>query len=293
MRNLKLSQIVTLGVLFFAGLIALIFLKKTLTVIPAGEVGVSEVFGKVSDTPLNPGLHIINPLGKVVKFSTRLQDVKETVETTSKEGLTIELDVSLQYKANPNKIISIYQNIGTDEEEIVISRFRSITRQITANYPLNAIYGEKRQEIASVLKQNLKASLEPLGFQVEEVLLREIILPQSVQNAIEAKIAAEQQSLQIEFEIVKQRQQADFAIETAQKTAQKQKIEAQAKAERQQIEAVATAEAQRIITQQLTPAILQLKTIEATQDLAQSPNTKLIILGGDNQQLPQIFFPNE
>lgn len=294
MKTLKLTQIIALIMIGIGGLIALGFLKKTLTVIPAGTVGVAEVFGKVSDTPLQPGLHITNPLGKVVKFSTRLEDVKETVEATSKEGLNIDIDISLQYKANPNKITEIYKNIGTDEEEILISRFRSLTREITATYPLNSIYGEKRQEIANVLKEKLTASLQPLGFEVEEILIREIILPENIQEAIQAKITAQEQSEQLKFEIAKQQQQADFELEIAQKTAAKQKIEAEAAAERKKIEAKAAGEAQLLITQGLTPEILKLKAIEATENLARSQNSKIIIMGGgDNQPLPQIFLPNE
>jgi regulator of protease activity HflC (stomatin/prohibitin superfamily) len=281
MKNINTSQIVKLVIILIGGIIALSFLKKTITVIPAGTVGIKEVFGKVADTPLNPGLHLVNPMADVTTFSTRLQDIKETVEATSEEGLSISLDVSLQYRANPAKIGQIYQNLGTEEDEIVISRFRSITREIIASYSLNAIYGEKRQEVASLIKKNLTASLQPLGFDVEEVLLRKVTLPENIQKAIEAKITAEQESQQLKFEIEKERQQANFELERAKTIAERQKIEAQA-----------TADAQKILAEGLTPEILQLKTIEATQNLAQSENSKIIILG-DNQQLPQIFLPSE
>ena len=281
MKNINTSQIVKLVIILIGGIIALSFLKKTITVIPAGTVGIKEVFGKVADTPLNPGLHLVNPMADVTTFSTRLQDIKETVEATSEEGLSISLDVSLQYRANPAKIGQIYQNLGTEEDEIVISRFRSITREIIASYSLNAIYGEKRQEVASLIKKNLTASLQPLGFDVEEVLLRKVTLPENTQKAIEAKITAEQESQQLKFEIEKERQQANFELERAKTIAERQKIEAQA-----------TADAQKILAEGLTPEILQLKTIEATQNLAQSENSKIIILG-DNQQLPQIFLPSE
>jgi prohibitin 1 len=281
MKNINTSQIVKLVIILIGGIIALSFLKKTITVIPAGTVGIKEVFGKVADTPLNPGLHLVNPMADVTTFSTRLQDIKETVEVTSEEGLSISLDVSLQYRANPAKIGQIYQNLGTEEDEIVISRFRSITREIIASYSLNAIYGEKRQEVASLIKKNLTASLQPLGFDVEEVLLRKVTLPENIQKAIEAKITAEQESQQLKFEIEKERQQANFELERAKTIAERQKIEAQA-----------TADAQKILAEGLTPEILQLKTIEATQNLAQSENSKIIILGG-NEQLPQIFLPSE
>lgn len=291
MKNLSTTQIAKLVILAIGGMIALGFVRKTLITIPAGTVGVKETFGKVAESSLNPGLHFVNPLSKIVRFSTRLEDIKETVEATSEEGLTIQLDVSLQYRANPSKIAEIYQNIGTDEEEIIISRFRSLVREVTAEYSLNSIYGDKRQEVANLLRERLSTSLQPLGFEVEEVLLRKVILPPNVQEAIEAKITAEQKSLQQQFEIQQQRQQIEFDLEKARSTAEREKIEAQARGEREKIAAEATAEAQKKLAEGLTPAILQLKTIEATQSLAQSGNTKIIILGDGNQQLPQIFFP--
>jgi regulator of protease activity HflC (stomatin/prohibitin superfamily) len=126
--------------------LAAIAISKTVIVISAGKIGVVETLGKVSEKPLNPGIHLINPLAKVIKFSTRLQDIKETINTTSKEGLNIDMDVSVQYRLEPQKVKEIYENIGDDEEEIIISRFRSIVRQTTALYDLKSIYGEGRQQ---------------------------------------------------------------------------------------------------------------------------------------------------
>ncbi len=240
---------------------------RSLVIIPAGTAGAVEIFGQVSEKPLKPGVHAINPFGKVVKFSTRLKDIKETINATSKEGLTLDLDVSLQYKIEPQKIGEIYQNIGLDEKTIVISRFRSLSRQIAARYEARAIYGEKRQEIAQLLRQQLSENLRPLGFIVEETLLRKVVLPAKIREAIQAKLAAEQES-----------QKLDFEIEKARKQAEKNKIEARGKAE-----------AQRLLSQGLTEEVLRLKAIEATQNLAQSNNAKVIIIGGGQDKLPLIL----
>ncbi len=248
-----------------ASLYQIIF--RWLVVIPAGEVGVVEVLGNVSDKTLKPGIHWVNPLGKVIEFSTRLEDLKETVDVTSKEGLSFQLDVSLQYRLNPKQAANIYQKLGTEEEEIIISRFRSLIRQITSSYNLQAIYGEKRLEIANSLRQALSQQLNPLGFVVEEVLLRNVILPENIQASIQQKVAAEQDNEKLEVEIEKTR-----------KEAQKRKIEAQG-----------TADSQKILSQGLTDKILQLKAIEATQKLAESQNSKIIIMGGGDGKLPLIL----
>ncbi|WP_287522554.1 prohibitin family protein [Okeania sp. SIO2C2] len=133
-----------------------------------------EILGNVSESTLTPGLHLVNPLTKIIKFSTRLKDLKETVTATSKEGLNFQIDVSLQYKIDPEQAGQIYENIGLEEKEIIISRFRSLIREITSNYESRDIYSEKRQEIANSLLEKLTQELNPLGFIVESALLRDI-----------------------------------------------------------------------------------------------------------------------
>jgi regulator of protease activity HflC (stomatin/prohibitin superfamily) len=243
------------------------FISRFLVIIPTGEVAIVEVFGKVEGRSLAPGIHFISPFGKVIEFSSRLKDIKETVDTTSKEGLNFKLDVSLQYKIDPQKVGEMYQNIGTQEEDIIISRFRSIVRQTTASYESGAIYGEKRQELTQRLHQEVSKNLNPLGFIVEETLLRNVELPEKIQAAIQQKLEAQQQS-----------EQLDFEVEKARKEANRKKVEAQG-----------IAESQKIISQGLTQEVLQLKAIEATEKLAQSQNSKVIIMGGGENKMPLIL----
>ncbi|MEC4891498.1 MAG: hypothetical protein SAQ54_00605 [Oscillatoria sp. PMC 1050.18] len=149
---------------------------------------------------------------------------------------------------------------------------------MTASYSANSIYGEKRPEVAQELQKRMSESLSPLGFLVEETLLREVILPEEIQAAIQEKLTAQQESERQEFINSQERQQLEFTIEKAQKEAERQKIEAQA-----------TAEAQRILSQGLTEQVLRLKAIEATQKLAESDNTKVIIIGGSEAGTPIIL----
>ncbi|AFZ35949.1 SPFH domain, Band 7 family protein [Stanieria cyanosphaera PCC 7437] len=260
----------------FATIYQLIF--RFLIIIPAGTVGVVETFGKVSEQTLNPGVNWITPFSNVVEYSTRLKDIKETVNTTSSEGLNLDIDVSLQYRLEPQKAVLIYNNIGIKEEEILISRFRSIIRQITASHEAKDIYGSKRQEITQLLHQELSKQLNPLGFIVEESLLRKVTLPEKIQEAIQQKIEAEQESDRQQFINQKKRQELEFEIEKAKQEAERQKIEAQG-----------IAEAQKLISQSLTEQVLQLKAIEATQKLAESQNTKIVIVGRNEDGLPLIL----
>ena len=251
---------------------------RFLVILPAGEVGVVEIFGNVQDKPLNSGIHWISPLAKVTKFSTRLQDIKETVDATSKEGLNLKLDVSLQYRINPQQASTVYKTIGTDEEDILIPRFRSIIRQITASYDARDIYGEKRNIVAQRLRDELNKSLTPLGFIVDESLLRNVILPQTIQKAIEEKLEAEQASQKQQFINEKERQAIAFELEKAKQEATRKKIEAQG-----------IADSQKLLSQGLTEQLIKLKAIEATQKLAESENSKVIIIGGGEDNLPLLL----
>lgn len=279
-RNVRAIALLIGTIAAFLAIYQLIF--RFLVIVPAGTVGVVETLGQVSSRTLNSGVNWINPFSKVVNFSTRLKDLKETVSTTSSEGLNLDLDVSLQYRLEPDKAADIYKNIGISEEEIIISRFRSTIRQITASYEAKAIYGEKRQEIAQRLYQELSQQLNPLGFIVEESLLRKVVLPEKIQLAIQEKIEAEQASESQQFVNQKKRQELEFELEKAKKEAERQKIEAQG-----------IAESQKLISQSLTEQIIQLKAIEATQKLAESQNTKVIMIGRNQDGLPLILQEKE
>jgi regulator of protease activity HflC (stomatin/prohibitin superfamily) len=253
------------GISILIGAIAILAsISKVLVIVPPGNVGVINLFGRVSDNTLSPGVHFVTPFANVLNFSTRLKDIKENVNATSQEGLSLNMDVSLQYKLDPQKAATVYKNIGVDEKELVISRFRSTVRAITANYPAVAVYSTKRQEVAQKLDEQLTQQLLPLGFVVEEALLRDIKMPDTLQAAIQERLKAEQESQRMKFVLEKERQEA----------------------ERKRIEARGIADSQKIISSGLTNSVLQLRTIEATEKLAQSSNSKVIVLGGEKGTLP-------
>jgi regulator of protease activity HflC (stomatin/prohibitin superfamily) len=244
-----------------AGLSALSAVFRNVVMINAGEIGVEELMGNVNRQPLNPGIHLVNPVADIEAFSTRLKDIKETIDTTSKEGLTFKMDVSLQYRLDPAKAAEVYQTIGTNETEIITSRFRSIVREITASYPIESIYSSQRKEVATAMRDRINSAIAPLGFIVEETLLRQVVLPDTLQAAVQQKLKEEQENQQMKFTLDKARQEA----------------------ERRRIEAKGTADAQRIVSESLTNQTLQLRAIEATEKLAQSNNTKVVIVGGKDQ----------
>lgn len=248
------------GSALIAVIAALYTISRFVVNVPTGSVGIRDSLGAVDNRPLLPGVHLNTPFSRVVIFSTRLKNIQEGIEATSQEGLIFDLNVSLQYRLEPSKIAEVYRTIGANESEIVVSRFRSIVRSVTALHPAESIYSTKRMLIAEEMRKQLALQLEPLGFVVEAALLREVKLPPTVQAAIEQKLKIEQESKQMAFVLTKTRQEA----------------------ERKQIEAQSIANYNRTVAQGLTDQIIRLKQIEAMQSLAESKNSKVIITGGDS-----------
>ncbi|MEH2437800.1 MAG: SPFH domain-containing protein [Nostoc sp.] len=264
------SRLAIRTIMILIGSIAVLnSISRLLVIVPPGNVGVVNLFGEVSETTLNPGVHLLNPFNKVLNFSTRIKDIKENVDVTSQEGLSLNLDVSLQYKLDPQKAATVYKTIGDDETQLVTSRFRSTVRAITANYPASAIYSTKRQEIAQKLDQQLTQEIPALGFIVEEALLRNVKMPDTLQAAIQNRLKTEQENQQMKFVLEKERQEA----------------------ERKRIEARGIADSQKIISAELTNQMLQLRAIEATEKLAQSNNSKLVIIGSEKGAVPIMIQP--
>lgn len=250
-------------------------ISRIVKIIPVGYVGLQEVNGLATPKSLKPGINFVNPFSEVTVISTRLQDVKQKIETTSQEGLKFEVEVSLQYQVNPDKVFSVYEKVGFDNDEILISRYRSLVREITALYPLQEIISQKRREVSSQLQERLQENLSPLGYTVEEALIREIFLPDDIQQAFNQKIKIQQENEQMNFELEKTRQQAQKQKIEAQGEAEAQKIKAESEAQAKLVKAKADAESQKLLSRDLSPSILQLRAIEATEKIGTSPNAKI------------------
>jgi prohibitin 1 len=248
--------------------LVVILLLRTFTVIPAGHVGVVDLFGKVSDTTLKPGINAKNPLASVVKFSVKTQEMKEVMTVPSKEGLSVQLEVSVLFHLNPETAAEVYKTIGPDYKSIILEpNFRSISRGVTATYEARALYTSDREMLAQHIQEQLETAVSPRGIIIETTPLRQVILPPKLTAAIEEKLQAEQESQRMEFVLQKEQREA----------------------ERKRFEAKGIADFQAIVAQGLSPAYLRWKGIEATQKLAESSNTKIVVIGSGKDGLPLIL----
>ena len=226
--------------------------------VPPGHVGVLVLYGKVYGT-IPEGLHLINPLASMELMSVRTKEAFEHAEVPSREGLNVVLEVSCLYHLQADKADQVYRQIGTRYDEIVVKpQFRAAIRGITVKHEAKDLYTSSRELITSEIYQDLEGDLRKRGIIVESILLRAIQLPKSIVEAINSKLAADQEAQRMEFVLVKEKQEA----------------------ERKRIEAQGIQDFQRIIAQGLSDQILRWKGIEATRALAESQNSKLVIVGG-------------
>ncbi len=237
-------------------------------VIGPGEVGVMDLFGKVIDRELHSGVNLVNPLVNVTRFSIKTREMQETMNVPSKEGLQVDLDVSILYKIKPEAASDIFSTIGPDFADIVIMpSFRSAARNVSVLYDASALYTEARENLAKDLFSQLETTLDERGVILERVMLRSIVLPTTVTQAIEEKLKADQEA-----------QKMTFVLE-------REKLEA----ERRRVEAVGIKEANKIIAEGLTANYIQWYRIEMLKELVTSPNNTIIIIPDDLKGVPLIM----
>ncbi len=255
----KLSS--NIGKIFFTLIviivIIIIFLNIVIT-IPAGHTGVRTLFGKVKDDELSSGIHIINPFEQIEEMSIRTEEYtmsiangegqrrgSDQISALTNEGLKLDLDITIFYKLEEHMASDVYRDLGLDfEEKIIRPEIRSAIRGIIAQYDAKAIYSEKRGEVASDIKDHLIKAVESRGIIIEQVLLRNVILPLGLAGSIQQKLQAEQDA-----------QRLDFVLEKEKKEAERKRIEAQGQSD-----------AQNILNKTITPKYLQYLYISELKD---------------------------
>lgn len=208
-------------------LMAVLVLVSGCVVIEDGQVGVSKSFGSIKDEPVGQGLVLQFPVVRTVEtWNTKLQELKETAQVPSSEGLIVGLDTSLLFRVDPGQAPAIRKTVGWNYIDVlVIPYFRNAVRDVVSGYPVKNIYSESgRKEIASKIKGFLKENLESRGIRVEDVLLRDVKLPQRFRESIEAKLTAEQQVQQKQFMLQQAKKDAEIEVARAKGAAQAQEI---------------------------------------------------------------------
>ncbi|MEL6122498.1 MAG: prohibitin family protein, partial [Bacteroidota bacterium] len=208
------------------------------------------------------GFHVVMPWDKMIQYDVRTNEGYETMDVLSKNGLSITAELSYRYMPSSTQIGYLHEEIGKDyANRILKPEIRSATREVIGKYLPEELYSTKREAIQDEIFQMTSESVEEKYITLDAILIRSVQLPDKLKAAIEQKLEEEQQAFQYEFRLEKERKEAERKI-----------IEAQAKAD-----------ANRILNASLSDKILKDKGIEATLELAASPNSKVVIVGsGEN-----------
>ncbi len=257
---------------FFVGILIVILLAGGLmtTTLGPGQAGVKySIFsGTNLETTYGEGLKVHPPWLKVFKYDVRFQEKLEEITALSSDGLSIGMDASIRWRPNGERLPSLHTTYGENYyAKLVQPEVRSAAREVVGQYTPEELYSSRRTELQQQIIERVREGVGVNFIDVEAVLIRNVQLPEQIQRAIENKLTEEQEVERYFF------------------TLQKDSLEAQ----RKEIEADGQARYQRIITESLSPEFLRFKGIEATQALAESPNTKTVIVGGGESGLPVIL----
>lgn len=234
-------------------------LLTSCAVIRPGEVGIKQKMGKLSETIHTQGAVFFNPItSKVVKASIQTNDLELFLNLPSKEGLSVNSQISILYSLDKDKVPNLVRNYGLGYEGIISNVFRSASADVCSRFFAKDMHSGMRAKIEEEIQIQMEGILENQGIKIESVLMKSIQLPDGLSKSIERKLQAEQDAMRMEFVL------------------QQEKLEA----ERIIIQAKGTRDAQNILSQGLTPEIIKLRSIEAFMELSKSPNSKVIITDG-------------
>ena len=270
-EEINLRKVLPIGIIVVAIILLFILWSRITVKVDSGQAGVLYRLlggGVETEKTYGEGFHVISPFNEVFVYNVRQQEVAEKMSVLSSNGLEISVDVSIWYQPVYNKLGYLHKEKGQQYlTTIVIPAIRSATRSVIGRYTPEQIYSTKRDAIQDEIFEETKTILTPQYVQLNEVLVRDVTLPPTIKTAIESKLKQEQEALEYEFKL------------------EKSKLEA----ERQIIEAKGKAESNRILSASLTDKILRDKGIEATLKLANSPNSKVVIVGNSKDGLPLIL----
>ncbi|MEW5312402.1 MAG: hypothetical protein WDW38_004040 [Sanguina aurantia] len=236
--------------------------------VPAGHIGVVDFFGFVPLQTLQSGIRMKTLFATMHAFSVKTKLLEVTLNVPTSEGLIVDLDISVLYHVRPLEVRDLYVTLGVNFEQVlVVPEVTSTVRSLTGRSSAKALYSSGRDELGDAIGKQLNEKLNKRGIEVEQALLRKIILPALVVGAIEEKLKAEQESQRMEFVLTKEKQEAD----------------------RKRIEAQGVADFQKIVSTGISSALLEWKGIEATERLANSHNAKIVVIGNSKNGLPLIL----
>lgn len=260
--------------IIFAGIIVfllIVFGSSMFFIVKPGERAIIfRPFGSGLDTlnVFHPGFHVVAPWNEFIVYNVKERKTEETMDVLDRNGLSINVEVSVRYNPFPLQLPFLHQQFGVDYvNQLIIPEVRSTVRQVMGRYNAEEIYSTMRAQVEQEIISETTQKLQENYVDTRAVLIRSINLPTQIRNAIEMKLQQEQEALAYEFRLEKEAKEA----------------------ERKVIEAEGEAEANRIINESLTPQLLRMRGIEATVRLSTSNNAKTVVIGAGSDGMPLIL----
>ncbi|MBN1252370.1 MAG: prohibitin family protein [Bacteroidales bacterium] len=267
----------TFIVVIVIGVIAIIILSSNIFyTLQPGEKGIlfkplSNELDKVN--VYGVGLHIVAPWNEMIIYDVKEQKVDETMDILDKNGLSVHVDISVRFNPMFDKIGFLHEKFGVNYvNKLVIPEVRSEVRKVMGRFAAEEIYSTRRAEVEAEIVRETDSVLRnnQNNIDLKAVLIRSIAVPEKIKESIEKKLRAEQESLAYIFILQKEKSEAERKI----------------------IAAEGEAKANKVINSSLTPELLKMRGIEATLQLANSPNSKVIVVGSSKDGLPLILGNN-
>jgi regulator of protease activity HflC (stomatin/prohibitin superfamily) len=261
----------TIGVLVFA-FVCVYFFRNIVISVHSGEMGVqwSRIFGTEANVVYPEGIHLIVPWNTMFIYNMRYQKLDRTVRAMSKDGLDIDVDITVRFRPELKNLTRLHQQVGPDYAEIVIvPQSSAAVRAVIGRYRPDELYTASFVTIQNDVAKLTREAVRNRFVFIDDVMIRTITMPKTVADAIQRKLEQEQASLEMHYRVDRERQEA----------------------ERKRIEAEGIRDFQQTVSSTISDKLLQFKGIEATLQLAQSPNSKVIVIGGKDG-LPVILNPD-
>ncbi len=247
----------------FSPVIALVF--TSCAIVRPGQVGIKQTLGKIKGDHLTQGAYLFNPfITTVKKIPTRTVEAFNALDVPTKEGLTVKSEIALLYHVRPDAAREVYTKYGMNFQEVIVeSNFRAVARHICGLYYAKELFAVDRNKLEKEIFDETALGIQDKGFVVDAVLLKSITMPPQIFQAVENKLKAEQESLQMEFVISKQKKEA----------------------ERMQIEAEAIKNYNRTVSESLSEILVKWNGVQVLKELVTSPNSKVIITDGKSPMI--------
>ena len=257
----------TIGTALAVAFLVIFISPDVFVQIGSGDVGVLYrplQGGTQTNAVLGEGLKLIAPWDTLQIYTIRVQEAKHEIEVLTKEGLGVKLHLSVRYHPEPEMVGMLHQRVGPNyKERIVLPEVESALRVIMGGFTMHQVYGSERGLVQKVINESLEGVSQKY-VRIDDLILRHVELPAEVRKSIEEKMREKELAEAHEYKLERE----------------------QLEARRKEIEAVGLKRYNDVLDSSITPNLLKWRGIEATRELAQSNNTKTIIVGNRGNDMP-------